>query len=332
MPRSSKRSRAQQGHPGGSVVLELAQQDARIDRYLLYAAVVIVALIAGLGGWAGATRISGAVVASGRISVEANSKSVQHLEGGIVTKLAVKDGQRVAKGELLLKLDAGQTNEQINGLESQVRAKTDQLKLLRSELDDLEKLAIKRLVPRSQLAKAQRDYAELEGESGRLASELKRVDTNRQRLEVRAPISGRVHGLQVHTVGGVVAAGQEILKIVPTGARLIVEGEVQPSDIDQVARGQRVAIVLSSFNQRTTPELKGEVINVSADLVADERKQNYHYIAHIVFDTGEVERLGQRTLVPGMPAEVFIQTDERTVMTYLLKPLTDQFKRALREE
>lgn len=317
---------------GAGPAAALAREDARSDRYLVYALIVVAVLALGLGGWASFTRISGAVVASGRIAVEANSKSVQHFEGGIVTEIAIKDGQRVTQGQLMLKLDPGQANEKLKGLTSQARAKKDQLELLGSELNDLKQLAAKRLVPRSQLAKAQRDYAELEGEAGRLTSEIARISTNKGRLEVRAPIDGRVHDLKAHTVGGVIAPGQEILKIVPSGARLIIEGAVQPSDIDQVLRGQPVSIVLSSFNQRTTPELKGRVTNVSADLVADERKQSFHYVVHVVFDANEIALLGDRRLVPGMPAEVFIQTEERTVMAYLLKPLTDQFKRALREE
>ncbi|MEM6496609.1 MAG: HlyD family efflux transporter periplasmic adaptor subunit, partial [Pseudomonadota bacterium] len=185
---------------------------------------------------------------------------------------------------------------------------------------------------RSQLAKIQRDYAELEGEHGRLIADLKRLTSNRRRLEVRSPIAGRVHALQVHTVGGVVAPGQELLKIVPSGASLIVEGAIQPQDIDQVARGQPVSIRLTSFNQRTTPELNGKVINVSADLLTDERKENYHYLVQIALDTGETDKLGQKSLVPGMPAEVFIQTEAHTVMDYLLTPLTDQFRRAMREQ
>ncbi len=311
---------------------ELAREDARIDSYLAFAKMTVAALVFGFGGWAIITEINGAVVATGKVAIEANSKSVQHLEGGIVTQIVVREGQEVAQNQLLLKLDPEQANEKIKGLRSQARAKRDQLALLKSELSDLKALEAKRLVPRSQLAKIQRDYAELEGEHGRLIADLKRLTSNRRRLEVRSPIAGRVHALQVHTVGGVVAPGQELLKIVPSGASLIVEGAIQPQDIDQVARGQPVSIRLTSFNQRTTPELNGKVINVSADLLTDERKENYHYLVQIALDAGETNKLGQKSLVPGMPAEVFIQTEAHTVMDYLLTPLTDQFRRAMREQ
>ena len=310
----------------------IEQEDARIDKYLLHAKIVIAALVFGFGGWATLTEINGAVVATGKIAVEANSKSVQHLKGGIIDRIVVREGQLVAQDQLLLKLDPAEANEKIKGLRSQARAKRDQLGLLKSELADLKALEAKRLLPRSQLAKVQRDYAELKGEHGRLVSELQQLSSNRRRLEVRSPIAGRVHGLQVHTVGGVVAPGQGLLKIVPSGASLIVEGAIQPQDIDQVARGQSVSIRLTSFNQRTTPELNGKVINVSADLLTDERKENYHYLVQIALNNGELRRLGQKALVPGMPADVFIQTEARTVLDYLLAPLTDQFRRAMREQ
>ena len=118
----------------------------------------------------------------------------------------------------------------------------------------------------------------------------------------------------------------------PSDAKLIIEASVLPTDIDQVASGQPVAIRLASFNQRTTPELKGRVTIVSADLIADEQQRSYHYLVHASFDDGELDRLGGKALVPGMPAEVFIQTEERTVLDYLLKPMIDQFRRAMREE
>ena len=310
----------------------VAREDARIDGFVGFAKVAVAVLVIGFGGWAAATEISGAVVATAKIAVEENSKSVQHLEGGIVTDIAVREGQKVEKGQRLIALDAGQTDQRINGLKSQARAKSDQLELLKSELDDLKALEEKRLVPRAQVAKARRDYAELEGELGRLNAELKRLGTNRRRLDVFAPLAGRVHALQVHTVGGVIKPGQEILKIVPSDARLIVEGAIAPRDIDQVNRGQKVAIRLSSFNQRSTPELAGTVANVSADLIIDERQQTQHYMVQILFDAGELDRLGDKSLVPGMPADIFVQTEQRTVIDYLLEPLTDQFTRAMREE
>jgi HlyD family secretion protein len=315
-----------------SALERIAREDQRTETYLRLAFLVVLVLVGGLGGWAAVTEISGAVVAHGKVTVEANTKAVQHLEGGIIREIVIKEGEKVEKGQVLLRLDAGQAKDKIRGLTSQHTARKAQLELLHAELDDLEKLAVKRLVPRSQLAKMRREYAELEGELGRLAAELKRMGTNAKRLDVRAPISGRVHALQVHTVGGVVKPGQELLHIVPSDAKLIIEARVDPGDIDQVARKQPVSITLSSFSQRSTPQLNGRVTNVSADLMADERQNAHYYAVQITFNDGELARLKGRDLVPGMPSDVFIQTEERTVLNYLVKPLLDQFQRAMREE
>ena len=175
-----------------SAIERVAIEDSRTDSYLRTAFLTVIVLVGGLGGWAAMTEISGAVVATGKVAVEANSKAVQHLDGGIIREIAIKEGETVDEGQVLLRLDAGQADDSIRGLESQQRASKAQLELLKAELDDLEKLAVKRLVPRSQLAKTRRDYAELEGELGRLTAELQRMGTSRQRLEVRAPIAGRI--------------------------------------------------------------------------------------------------------------------------------------------
>ncbi|MEO1543462.1 MAG: HlyD family efflux transporter periplasmic adaptor subunit [Pseudomonadota bacterium] len=310
----------------------MADEDSRISGYLRAAGYAVVLLVAGLGGWSATTQISGAVIAKATVVVESNSKSIQHLDGGVVRQIAIRDGQSVNAGDLLILLDAGRVGERMNGLQSQLRAKTEQLALMQRELEDLKTLEEKRLVPRKQVAAAKREQAELEGEIGRLQSELSRATTDKSQLELRAPISGRVHKLAVHTVGGVIAPGQEILQIVPSDAKLILEARIDPTRIDQVRETQSANIRLTSFNQRTTPELVGTVANVSADLVSDAQNQNFHYLARVALDDGQAARLGGKSLLPGMPADVFIQTDDRTILSYLLKPLTDHFQGAMREE
>ncbi len=310
----------------------LAQEDRRIDGYLRFAGSAIVFLVVAVGGWASVTQISGAVIAKATVVVESNSKSIQHLDGGVVRRLAVRDGQAVKAGDLLISLDGGRVGERMKGLQSQLRAKTEQLTFLHRELEDLRTLEEKRLVPRKQLAAAERERAELEGAIGQLKSELSRASTDRSELELRAPLSGRVHKLAVHTVGAVVAPGQEILQIVPSDAQLVLEARIDPARIDQVRETQRANVRLTSFNQRTTPELLGSVINVSADLISDLQDGSFYYAARIKLDAGQSSRLGGKTLLPGMPADVFIQTDNRTVLSYLVKPLSDHFKGALREE
>jgi HlyD family secretion protein len=152
-----------------------------------------------------------------------------------------------------------------------------------------------------------------------------------RRIDIRAPISGTVHELNVHTVGGVISAGEQLMLIVPAADRLTVEARVAPQDIDQVRVGQVSALRFSAFSQRTTPEINGVVSRVSADLTTEQRTGISYYTARIAIGPDELARLGDVRLVPGMPVEAFIKTADRTVGSYLTKPLFDQVARAFRE-
>ena len=158
------------------------------------------------------------------------------------------------------------------------------------------------------------------------------VEDQYKRIDIKAPQSGIVHELKVHTVGGVVNLGDTIMEIVPDSDALKVEVKIAPQDIDKVQLGQTAMLRFSAFNARTTPEIQGEVSLVSADLSQDQRTGASYYIARITPDAEELSRLGDVRIVPGMPVEAFVQTGERTVLSYLLKPLQDQFARAFREK
>jgi len=175
-----------------------------------------------------------------------------------------------------------------------------------------------------------RDLSEVRAKLSELLERKIAAEDQLRRVEVRAPDAGIVHQLTVHTVGGVVTAGETIMLIVPKSDALSVEVRIAPESIDQVRPGQDVLLRFSAFNQRTTPEIKGRVSRVSADLTTDPRLNVSYYVARIAIPEAEEARLGQR-LIPGMPVEAFIQTGERTVLTYLTKPLTDQMQRAFRE-
>ena len=153
-----------------------------------------------------------------------------------------------------------------------------------------------------------------------------------RRTDIRAPQDGVVFQSTANTVGGVVAAGDQIMQIVPEADRLLVEVKVEPKDIDQVAFGQPVVLRFSAFNQRTTPELNGTVERIAADTSNDQRTGLSFYIVRISISDAEVERLGGVKLTPGMPVEAFIQTGERTLVSYLVKPLHDQLMRSFREK
>ena len=152
-----------------------------------------------------------------------------------------------------------------------------------------------------------------------------------KRVELRAPQDGTVHQLLVHTVGGVVQPGETLMLLVPHSDALTVEARIPPQEIDRVRLGQPAGLRFSAFNQRTTPELSGQVSRISADISEDPKTGQSFYTVRVAVPESEIARLGDVTLIPGMPVEAFIRTDERTVLSFFLKPLDDQISRAFRE-
>jgi HlyD family secretion protein len=422
-------------------------------------------LIAGVlgGGWFALMPLAGAVVVPGNLVVQSNVKTIQHPTGGVVAEIKVHDGMHVDAGELLVRLDATQTqanlqmvskqldelrariarliaerdgldrpeipaelaarsgednvrslltsenslfkarfnarksqkdllqsrvaqlSEEISGLDAQVDSKAKQLELIAGELSGVQDLYDKHLVPLTRLTTLQREAARIEGERGQLISaiaetkskigeaqlQIVRIDQDFRtdvvkelgetqgkeaelvergvaardqldRIEIRAPTSGVIHQLAAHTIGGVIRASDSIMEIVPDSDELLVETRLQPNDIDQVRLGQKAFVRFSAFNQRTTPQLAGTVSYVSATTSHDQMGQGAqgmqgaalgaYFTVRVVLPDEERRRLGNLQLVPGMPAEVFMQTGSRTMMSYLLKPITDQMQRAFVEQ
>jgi HlyD family secretion protein len=409
----------------------------------------------GLGGfalWAAEAPLASAAVAPGAIAVDTHRKLVQHLEGGIIAELLVREGDRVAAGQVLVRLDdleakslhalfegeylalraeearleaerenagalvfpfaleaqrhradvaeilAGQARifasgrdalagqiavieqriaqlrAQIAALQAQFRAGEDQLRLIEEEAAAIRELVDKGLERKPRLLALERQAAQLQGQQGDFANrvaqaheaiaeaeleilnarrlriekaavELRQVGTRRAevqermtaaavkltRREVVAPQDGTVLNLRYHTVGGVVAPGGDILDLVPAGDRLIVEARVSPIDIDAVHAGQKARIALTAYSGRSTPQLDGEVLHVSADALADPNTGQKYFLARVAVDGEQLDKLEGVSLAPGMPADAFIETGHRTVLDYLIQPLTDSFRRAFRE-
>lgn len=404
------------------------------------------------GGWAAFVPLAGAVVVPGNLVVQSNVKTVQHPTGGVVAEIAVQNGQRVSRGDLLVRLDAtqaqaslqviskqldearariarlvaerdglaqiavpgeladragedvikalltseqslftargnarrsqidvfqsriSQLGEQIAGLDAQVEAKTKQLDLIAGELSGVQELYDKHLVPLARLTALQRESARIEGERGQLTSSIaetrsrigeaqlqilklehdfrsdvvKELGENQgkeaelverstaardvlDRIEVRAPTSGVIQQLSVHSIGGVVRAGDTIMEIVPDLDDLQIEARLPPNDIDQVRMGQSAFVRFSAFNQRVTPQVSGTVSYVSPDTSHDQQTNTPYFTVRVSLPEDERRRLAGLQLVPGMPAEVFMQTGSRTMMSYLLKPIADQMRRAFVE-
>jgi HlyD family secretion protein len=424
---------------------------ASLRNHLLGGGVIAAVLTCGIGGWAATTELAGAVTAPGQVVVDSSVKKVQHLTGGIVGDLRVRDGDRVAAGDVLLRLDEtilqsnlaivrkgldemrarkarlaserdrldemlvpadlaanpsgelaaalasertlfearrnaregqrAQLRQRITQLQDEVRgyealqaAKAEEIALIERELEGVRGLWQKNLVQITRLTALEREAARLKGEraqsiastaqvrgkiseielqiiqvgqdlSSEVAKELREVDgrigefierkvsaeDQLKRVDIRAPQDGIVHQLGVHTIGGVVSPGESIMMIVPAADVLTVEVKIMPQDIDQVRPGQAAGLRFSAFNQRTTPEIAGRVTRLSADTTSDQRSGQSYYVARISIDPEELDRLGPVKLVPGMPAEVFIKTYDRTVLSYFTKPLADQVARAFRE-
>ncbi|MBI4275239.1 MAG: HlyD family type I secretion periplasmic adaptor subunit, partial [Rhizobiales bacterium] len=181
----------------------------------------------------------------------------------------------------------------------------------------------------SEVAKEMR---EVDGKIGEFIERKVTAEDQLKRIDIRAPQNGTVFQSNVHTVGGVITAGDAIMMIVPDADNLTVEARVNPQDIDQLRLGQAVLLRFSAFSQRTTPEIYGTISRISADASTDQRTGQTYFTIRIALPPQQMARLGDVKLVPGMPVETFVQTGERTVISYLVKPLYDQITRAFREK
>ncbi len=177
-----------------------------------------------------------------------------------------------------------------------------------------------------------KEMREIEAKIGEYVERKVAAEDQLKRVEIRAPQDGTVFQLAVHTVGGVIAAGDVIMLVVPNADNLIVEAKVNPQDIDQLQLGQKARLRFSAFNQRSTPEIAGVLTRISADTTTDQRTGQSFYVIRVAMSPEAVARLGEVKLLPGMPVEAFVQTGERTVLSYLMKPLRDQFMRTFREK
>jgi HlyD family secretion protein len=176
-----------------------------------------------------------------------------------------------------------------------------------------------------------KELAEIRAKVSELVEKKVAAEDQLKRIDIRAPQAGTVHQLAVHTVGGVVTPSEPLMLIVPMADVLTVEVKIARQDIDQVRVGQKAVLRFPAFNQRTRPELSGEVTRVSADTTQDQKTGATFYTVRIGLAEAEIARLNGLRLVPGMPVESFIQTGERTVLSYLTKPFTDQLTKAFKE-
>ena len=214
-------------------------------------------------------------------------------------------------------------------IEGELGSLVSQIARARAQISQIELQILQ--VDQDVRTEAQKDLRETEARIGEVAEKKVAAEDQLRRVEIRAPIEGIVHEMNVHTVGGVIQAGETLMLIVPSGELLTIEARIAPVDIDQVGVGRKSVLRFTAFNQRTTPEVTGTVTHVAADLSKEAQTGATYFLVRIRMDDDVKEKLAGLRIVPGMPVEGFIETGERSALSYLVKPLADNISRTFRE-
>ena len=199
----------------------------------------------------------------------------------------------------------------------------------RGRITEIELAALQRRNQRRETAIA--ELREIRVQEEELTERARSLARALGRSDLRAPVSGIIYDLAIFGAGSVIRAAEPILYIVPQDRPLVISARIEAIHIDQVAPTQTVTLRFPSFDARMTPELEGYVTRVSADTFIDEATGTAFYEVEIMLADGELRQLGDVTLLPGMPVEAFIRTQDRTPLAYLVQPLSDYFPRAFRE-
>ena len=235
----------------------------------------------------------------------------------------LKKGLAQASKVLALEREAARLEGEAGELIAQVAQLRGQISEI--EITQLQKTAKLREDAIAELRELGFRELELKQRRGSLREQLSRLD-------IRAPRPGVVIDMMVHAMHSVVRAAEPILYIVPSDTGLVIDAQIDPTHVDEVWHGQEAVLRFSAFNSRVTPEIFGNVVRVSPDVVMDEATKQVFYKVEVAPNEGELAKLEGQALVPGMPVEVFIQTVERTPLNYMVKPITDYFNRAMREQ
>jgi HlyD family type I secretion membrane fusion protein len=414
---------------------------------------IIIALTFGvLGTWVAFAPLDSSVHASGTLSNQAGRQTIQHLEGGIVRKIDVKEGQKVKAGQVLFELDPTQANagyeiarnqflallaaqsrleaerdnksqiawpaelrnttdpavaravadesrqfterrtsvqgqidvleaqrsqykSEIDGIDRQSSGLKEQLTYIDDELGGLKQIYDKGLVPRPRLLALERERASLTGSIGRLIGDRAKtqqgygeatlrirqlrqefyekvsaeIGENRvkltdiqqrevvaadslKRINLVSPVDGVVQNIRFFTVGAVVRPSEAVLDIAPDGEDLMIRAQFSVTDVDNIHPGMRTEVRLPSFHSRKMPVLRGTIETISRDRIIDEAAKSAYYLAIVRVDDKDLPKQVAARITAGMPAEVIVPTGERTVLQYLLEPLTDSLRKTMREE
>jgi membrane fusion protein, protease secretion system len=320
-----------------------------------------------LGGfmlWASFAPLDKGVPASGFVITDGQRKIVQASSSGILDELLVKEGQHVEAGQVLARMNNIQaaaqlktSQENIVAIEGQIdsimrgiASKKSQLNIMQQQLVNARQLAREGYMAKNRVLDLEQNYAQLSSaiamdesillERQRMLSEqqtkLDPLELDLNRTEIKSPVTGYVVNVQFFTHGGVVQSGQKLMEITPDDQPLLIEAKLPINLIDKVHEGDQVEILFTALNQNKTPRIPGILTVVGDDRIADDRPQDpklssYYKIQVEITPEGE-KKLGENKIRAGMPADVFIKTGERTLLSYMLKPIVDRFHSALREE
>lgn len=248
-------------------------------------------------------------------------------EQEIIDKELQKANNLLAKGliQVAQQRDLARQKARIEGAKGELMARMAETE------NEISEVRIKLLsLDQNQRKEAQTEIVALEAKIAELKEREVAARDRLTRMEVRAPVDGLIYDMQIHTIGGIVGAGTTVMSVVPDSEEMSVEIQVPPADIDRITPGQPARMRFTAFNQRTTPEFNGTVDVVAAATATDRATGRPYYLATIA--PSDLMALGSRKLMPGMPVEVYVQTEERSALSYLAKPFTDQMMRAFREE
>lgn len=294
-------------------------------------------LIIGFGGflvWATTAPIDSGAASVGTVTLEGRRKTVQHLSGGVVKQILVREGQTVQEGAILLRMDDSIPIAAKSNAESQLKATDIQLRFLDKLLSELQPVADEGFYPKNRVLEIQKQHAEALAQRAALRDRVAAADLELKRVNILAPAAGRVMGLMVTTEGAVLQPGARVLDVVPNDERLVVEAQVMPHVIDRIVPGLVAEVRFTTTRARATPVILGTVEWVSADKFQnpqDPSGQMGYFVARIVVSAEELKKIPETQIRPGMVTDVIIKTGERTFMQYLIRPLTDSMARALKE-
>lgn len=293
------------------------------------AGALIVLAFFGLGvGAAALAPIDKGIGMPGTIIVESRVKPVQHEQGGTVAIVHVSEGQHVGTGDLIATMDVTGLSEQLTALTKQSEAADRQLQLARQETGTMRDLYQRQLASRSRLLTLERQVAEIEKEVAALGARIEIVRRDLSRSEIRAPEAGRILSLAVKGAGGVIQAGATVAELVPDGDRLVIEGRLNPNQIEDVRPGMPAKVWLKALSWREQRPLSAKLAWISPDSIEDRRTGATYFSARVELDDNRTALAEKTTLQPGMRSDVLLMTGERTLLDQLLDPLMRNINKA----